>query len=366
MNPSDYNTYYVNAMLVLTLISAFVYFTGSSKRVAQESYNAGIFLLLTVVMVWFIGTRPLSGVFVDMITYSQKYEAAGSGISVYPEDLAFDWLMRAMAPNFSVETFFLVCAGLYVIPLSLAAQIMHGRWAFPALLALLGSFSFFSYGVNGVRSGIAASLTILAFALHRRWALTYPIAIFAGLFHRSLFITITFFVITKWVKSVYLYSAFWFFCLIVSIFNGAETAAFILSFLGDGEDQRFSNYLLGQGDDKGGFRLDFILYSIIPVIISHLFATKEGVKGETYRRFLCTYLATNGFWLLCMYAAFSNRFAYLSWCILPLVIISAHLTESNKVNVVQKHLPPYSIPVLSTALMAHFAFTYFMFMIYYR
>lgn len=366
MNPSDYNLYYVNAMLVLTLISAFIYFTGSSKRLAQESYNAGIFLLLTVAMVWFIGTRPLSGAFVDMITYSQKYEAAVSGTSVYPQDWAFDWLMRAMAPNFTVETFFLVCAALYVIPLSFAAQIMHGRWAFPALLALLGSFSFFSYGVNGVRSGIAASLTILAFALHRQWALTYPIAIFAGLFHRSLFITITFFVITKWIKWVYLYAAFWLFCLVLSITSGAETAVFLTGLIGESDDARIAGYLLGQGDDKGGFRLDFILYSIIPVIISHLFATKEGVKGETYRRFLCTYLATNGFWLLCMYAAFSNRFAYLSWCILPLVIISPHLPESNKVNMVQKNLPPYSMPILSTALIAHFAFTYFMFMVYYR
>lgn len=353
-------------MLVLTLVSALVYFTGVSKKAAQESFNASSMILVTVVMIWFIGTRPVSGVFVDMVTYSQKYEFAASGISVYEQDILFDWLMRAMAPNFPVNTFFLVCAALYILPLTLAAQILHGRWGFPAFLALLGSFSFFSYGVNGIRSGIAASLIVLAFACHRRWILTYPIALTAGFFHKSVFITVAFFLITKWVRLIYLYAAFWFLCLLFSIFNGAETAAFILGIIGDSEDLRFSNYVLGQGDDKGGFRLDFILYSIVPVIISHAFASKEGVKNETYIRLLCTYLATNGFWLLCMYAAFSNRFAYLSWCILPLVIISPHLQETTQVNLSHRNLMPFSMPLLGSAIIAHFAFTYFMFMVYYR
>lgn len=94
----------------------------------------------------------------------------------------------------------------------------------------------------------------------------------------------------------------------------------------------FQNLFMSVADDHGagylgeqqfgkGFRIDFILYSAMPVLVGYYAIFKKKIQSDNYNTLLSTYLLTNSIWMLCMYAEFTNRIAYLSWFMYPIVLI---------------------------------------------
>jgi hypothetical protein len=320
---------------------------------------------LPAIIVLLIGTRPISGAFVDMTTYAQAYELAQNrGFISFESDWAFSGMLQMLARQFDVGVFFFICAVLYVVPLAIASRLTHQNWAGAALLCMTGAFSFFAYGVNGLRQGIATSFIVLGIALWRRKLMAALVLTIAVGMHKSVLATIVAFLLASVITLPALYAIIWLTCLTISFIYGEGISAVILGLLPVGEDARFETYSQGQGADRGGFRADFILYSIVPIIVSYLFGDTKIKEAKFYRVLLSTYLITNSFWLLSMYAAYSNRFAYLSWCILPWVVITPLIPNYTELGSKPGAMP--SRPILvGLALCAHYAFTYFMFFVYY-
>jgi hypothetical protein len=365
VDPYLYKIVYLQASLVIVLLSFFVYARTNEAPGLVLGYNAAIIWSLPAVIVLFIGTRPISGAFVDMVTYAQAYEMAENrGFISFASDWAFSGMMQMMVGRFDVGVFFFICAVLYVVPLAIASNLTHRNWAGAALICMTGAFSFFAYGVNGLRQGIATSFVVLGIALWRRKLMAALVLTIAAGMHKSVLATIVAFLLASVITLPALYAIFWLTCFAISFFYGQSTSAAILGLLPIGEDVRADVYFHGQGADKGGFRADFILYSIIPVVVSYLFGDAKIKSSKFYRVLLSTYLITNAFWLLSMYAAFSNRFAYLSWCILPWVVIAPLIPNYTELGSRPGAMP--SRPILvGLALCAHYAFTYFMFFVYY-
>ena len=92
-----------------------------------------------------------------------------------------------------------------------------------------------------------------------------------------------------------------------------------------------ANYLLLEGGHegtKGGFRIDFILYSAMPILVWWYAEFKKKMNLSPLCKDLFNlYLCLNGIWMLCMYANFTNRIAYLSWFLYPIVLIYPFLNE---------------------------------------
>ena len=89
-------------------------------------------------------------------------------------------------------------------------------------------------------------------------------------------------------------------------------------------DEGGANYLNNTAENWGGktgFRFDFVLYSSLPVYIGYITLFKYKLESKTYSFLLNVYLMANAIWMLCMYAAFTNRIAYLSWLMYPIVTI---------------------------------------------
>lgn len=344
----------------------FLYSSGVSRITLQEGTNSFGIWALSIVAVIFIGTRPISGAFVDMTTYTSSFlMATDKGKVAFEEDPFFSLLIKVNADYFSIEAFFFLCAVLYVMPLAFATRRHHGTWGFAALLAFVGAFSFFSYGVNGIRHGMAASLAVLAIAFYDRKIFFVLIGLLAIGTHKSMLLPLGLFALTHFVKIPYLYAVLWTLCLIVNLAVGESATAAIGTLLPINEtDLRAQGYFGIQGNDKGGFRLDFILYSIVPVLISHFLADPRAREEIFYRRLLSTYLAANAFWLLVMYAAYSNRFAYISWFILPWVIMTPHLPKRDSLRPSNGY--PRSPALIGAAIVAHFSFTYVMFVFVYN
>jgi hypothetical protein len=351
---------YIYFVLCITLISFFVYLNASTGASIFSSYNKLMLWLSALFVIFFLGTRPISGrYFVDMSTYAYMFEQ--TAITGFSEraDWAFAWLIEFSAKFFTVEFFFLLCTALYIIPIVLAFSRIHKSWAFAVFLVILGGFQTYPYIVNGIRNGIATSLLLLAFSFsNRKLIMVLIIAIAFGM-HKSSLIPIIGFILACFYSRPMAYGFMWLGAFIISAIGGAGLTQTLGSLISFGEDERFSTYtqieLFSMG--KAGFRLDFIAYSIVPIMISYYLASAETKKDSFYQRILCTYLFANALWLLVIYSEFSNRFAYLSWFILPWVIIYPFLPQKNSLaQTPSKYLGP--------AILAHFSFTFYMYLFY--
>lgn len=368
MFPAEqYNVIYTHAILSLTVLTAILYARGATGYAKSESYSAGMSLIVCGMVAIFLGTRPLSGTFIDMTTYDMVYRvAAMTGENSFP-DWAFAGLVALFSSYFESGVFFFACACIYTLPL-LWLRRVHGNWSFAVIVAHIGSFSFFSYGVNVIRHGMAASLLIAAICNRdRKWLMACLMVIAYGM-HKSILAPIVAFLAASLLNSsVAMWSCWlaWFAALAISWSTRGALSDSILNLSLFASDERFARYVGGVGNDKGGFRWDFILYSIVPVIITFSLASANVRKDPLYRAIVMTFLLTNAFWLLVIYAAYSDRFAYLSWFLLPWLVVYPFAPTKSKDGVGTE---PTSLRLgwLAAALVGHFAFTYFMQMVYYR
>ena len=78
-----------------------------------------------------------------------------------------------------------------------------------------------------------------------------------------------------------------------------------------------------------GFRWDFLLYGSVPILEGIYFVFKRKYNNQFYCILLSTYILTNAFWVLINEVPFSDRFAYLSWFMMPVVIIYPILSIIN-------------------------------------
>ena len=116
--------------------------------------------------------------------------------------------------------------------------------------------------------------------------------------------------------------SFWLFCIVLGLLFQEQ---FKTLFSGLINDERMASYLNAEVDKEmfshTGFRWDFLAYSALPIIIGWFITSKNKVIDKTYAFILHTYIFSNAFWVLINTAAYSNRFAYLSWFLYPIVLI---------------------------------------------
>ena len=114
---------------------------------------------------------------------------------------------------------------------------------------------------------------------------------------------------------------FWGVALLLSVFAGGTVSGFLS---GLGLEARMGDYLSSSNYEntitKEGFRWDFVLYSFMPILLGWYTIFRRGVYTRTYSILLGTYIYANAFWLMVIRSPYSNRFAYLSWCLYPIVL----------------------------------------------
>lgn len=189
---------------------------------------------------------------------------------------------------------------------------------------LIISLSFWGYGTNGIRNGIATSFFLLALSSKKN-IFTWLWIIFAISFHKSLFIPTLAYIISFFYKNTKTYLKVWFIAIPLSLVLGSIIENFFMG-LGVFSDNRITGYFEDDADIQSefsslGFRWDFLLYSATGVFAGWYFIIKKQFEDKLYINLYNIYLITNAFWILVIRANFSNRFAYLSWFMLGIIII---------------------------------------------
>ena len=207
-----------------------------------------------------------------------------------------------------------------------------------------------------MKAGAAASLFILALAYRENLKVCIPLILVSWGFHHSMQLPVAAFVLTLFYKNPKVYLAFWMICLFIAMAH----VTFFQNLFAGMTDESGSRYLTEDTDDwggKSGLRLDFILYSAMPIWAGYWAMYKKKMRlSEMYLCLLSLYMFINAIWMLCMYAQFTNRIAYLSWFLYPVVLIYPFLNEDLGDN---KHKIFYKV------MLVHLLFTLFMTFIYY-
>ena len=328
-------THYFNLFILFLVLLAFyqcsraIIFTHSNERL-----NAAWGCFVAVAIILYMGYRnPGSTFFGDTITYTHGFWRIAASDQPFKWTWNGEWLfyntMRFFALHTDVTTFYLFCASVYVGSLWVAMVRIFGRRYYIPFLVVLSMFFFWSYGVNGIRNGIGASLFILALTYVERLPIAIILCIMAVGCHKSTSIMIAAAVLAWFLKNSYLYLSAWFICIIISYFSGYTIQNWIGKLNLTSGDERLSDYLtntdwadfLETASVTVGFRWDFLLFSALAVAVGYYFIFRREFQDEYYHWIYNIYLITNSFWILVIRASFSNRFAQISWFIMPMVLI---------------------------------------------
>lgn len=355
---ADYTAIYYHVLLIVTLylfMQSRVYFIEQIETV-KTSQNIGYFLLVFAIL--YMGTRPISWAFGDMATYAEGYRKIQLDPNIpLKREIVFGYFTKWCAGIMNVKAYFLVVDIIYIVPCYLLAKkYFSNYWAIPFLM-MIGSFSFWSFGTNGIRNGMATSLFIfsLLFYNSNKWIM-YAIMALAYGFHNSLMIPIAAFVVSGIYKNPKIYLYIWLAAIPLSLIGGGFWQGFFGS-LGLGDD-RVNQYLVQNKEyqdlmSNTGFRWDFLLYSGFAVFAGYYYIIKRGFKDEFYTHLWGTYMIANAFWILVIRANFSNRFAYLSWFLMAIVIAYPLF----RVKFWDEHYK-----IVGRIFLAYYLFTYIMFL----
>lgn len=355
-----YTPTYYNLLLVFVLMSALVCQMGKPKRGMLPSF-VGLFKIFLVFVILFVGLRPISGYyFGDTAAYARLFEEMQTSRILSPArntEWIFYQYMDFCSQFMDVREWFVLSATLYAGLASLAFRLKHKNYAYIAFLMSVASFSFWAYGTNGLRNGLATSIVLLGFACHERRWLASILFLLAILTHNSMVIPVVAFMLTL----VSNRPKFYFIGYIIAIFLSLALGGWWESFfanLGLMSDERIQYYLITPFQEELfthiGFRWDFLLYSLAPIAIGSYFIFKKNYRDEFYLRLFNTYIAANSFWVLVIRSNYSNRIAYLSWFMMSWVIIYPLLKHKmfSRQN-----------SVVAGTLVTYFGFTYVLFLL---
>ncbi|NER13981.1 EpsG family protein [Leptobacterium flavescens] len=347
-----YGTIRMYLMLTVVLITILHSLVLPMEDIKNKMYIAVMGFLILAYNVVYIGLRPISGkYFVDMRTYANYFKSyAIGGDILVKDDIFFHQFMKLSSSIMTVHSFFLLCAIIYILPLYVVSRKMFKDYWFYSFLLLVVSFSFWGYGVNGIRNGMATSIFLFAIAYRDRKVVLIAFATLAYLFHQSMALPIFAFVLTLIHNKPKTYFIAWLCAIPLSLVMGGFWEAFFSS-LGFGGDRL--SYLAG--GENTGFRFDFLLYSASAVFAGWYFIFKRGFADKVYWQLFNVYLIANTFWILVIRANFSNRFAYLSWFMIAIVIVYPYLK--------QKFFKNQNV-VLAKVIFMYFLFTFAMFLYY--
>ena len=298
----------------------------------RESYMPIIWFSIFFILLY--GFRPISSFFGDTVNYNVTYnylQTLGTYNSVGSTTPENDWLfsivMKFCAQIMSVHYFFVIVISFYILMMFQGCRNLDNRHGATLMLFCIGAFSFYSYAVNGIRNGVACSFVILALAGVCKGERIWPIVLsfIAISCHKSTALPLACLFFTYFVRNPKYMFFTWFGAIAVSLIMG-DTIANMISLMSF--DERLSELAL-KGEDvveswgellENRFRWDFLLYSAMPVLLGWYTLFVRKVYNNTYLILLGTYMYANAFWIIVIRDLFSNRYAYLSWFLYPIVL----------------------------------------------
>ena len=324
----QYTHYFDLLVLFLVLFAVFQCFTNQVLQKETVQVNAIFGFAVTTFIVLYMGLRPINYVFGDTIIYANGfYNTDPSSSFSFGREWAFRNLNLLMAKIGNIHSHFFSCALIYVGSLWWAMKRIFGNYYWIPLLVVISMFTFWNYGVNGIRNGMGASVFILALSFANNIPVMILLAIIAVGFHQSILLMIGAALLAWFYNKNKFYLGVWLAAIPISLRYGWSLQYMLASTGFMQSDERMAGYLTRENEigelveTSSTFRWDFLLYSAMAVGVAYYFIYIRKYKDQYYTWLFNIYLICNAFWIIVVRATYSNRIAQLSWFIMPLVLI---------------------------------------------
>ena len=312
-----------------------------AKKKPINSFFIGI--IFSLIFTLFVSTPQinLNNWWNDHVVYAIGFLSGEviSSASAASEPLfyAMTSFIRLLTDNYVI--YFFIIAAIYTGAYLWASKRMtNNNGTLIMFMMFVTSLFFVAYGVNTIRAGLAMSLLILGFTFYNQSKITFAIlALCAINIHLSMLLTLSAFIAALFIKKPKMCFTIWLVSIILSISLGSWFEGIFASTF---EDDRTQIYLM-QDPTKAlynvGFRWDFVIYSLIPIVMGYYYIYRHHFQDKFYTILYCTYLIANSFWVLVIRANFTDRFAYLSWALMPIILMYPLLTgnifrhQNNKI-----------------------------------
>ena len=368
-----FSTVYYILLLVLSWATSIYYVGSNTQKVLRKDDNDPsqvAAVILTLVIAVFIGLRPIARDFGDMSSYAQGYRGLADYQYLMP-DFKTEWFWRDFQYickfflKLNEYEFFLATSLIYFGGMLICSLYLIRKNLWLSMLFFLTAFQTFTFSTNGIRNGLACSLVLIALGYvcdKRKLGILPLFMMFLALgTHRSTMLPTTAAILSLYViKDTKLALRFWLASIAISLVAGNAVENFFASL---GFDDRMSAYSAEQYDENvaasfssTGFRWDFLLYSVFPVIMIWYLTRRRHFNDQSFNILANIYLLCNAFWIMVIRASFSNRFAYLSWFLYPLVMAYPLM----RMNIWKDQDRKTAI-----IFFLYSGFTFFMFFIYY-
>lgn len=309
--------------ILYIIVLLFVIVQTSKKEAITSVFSC---IIISLVFCYFVSTPivDFSNWGDDHSVYALQFFYSNT-INFYGEKEPLFGLLNYLIRQFTDDyvIFFYITSMLYCFCYIFASRNLSiKKGTLTMFIMFMSSLFFVSYGVNTIRCGLAMSLLILAFSYYKKNTFLYVLlAICAINIHASVTLTLVSFLAAIIIKKPKMCFTIWLISIILSVSMGSYFEEIFANMI---EDDRTNTYLLTDADQTNyyvGFRWDFVIYSMIPIIVGNYYIYKKKFTDEMYNILYCTYLLANTFWILVIRANYTDRFAYLSWALMPIILI---------------------------------------------
>lgn len=326
------------------LLSCF-YLQSPDNRKLLTPVNKWPVIAFTILVILYIGLRPEGHWFGDSYYYIHTYNTiVGTTFESNLRGEWFSWNLMTFCKQrgWSHHAFFLIDDFIYIASMLFVCRKLLWENMWMAMLFFFSSFSFFTYGVNGLRQGMATSLILIAISLMAsRKKVQLLIALFfmflATGAHHSTLISVGMLLVAYYIVKKPKWAIIcWLLSIVISLPLGSYFESLLFSLSTNVEDRYIGYSEYGSTASlfsHTGFRWDFLLYSSIPVILGYFICILKKHNDRIYNFIFCSYTLINAVWILICRMPYNNRLAYLSWSIYPLVLaypmIRMHIWEDQ-------------------------------------
>lgn len=318
----EYLHHYVhilNYIISFIGIVAFIAVTSSKRLPTVPTF---ITFVIVVVGIYTLGAFPeVSGSYSDKYNYYLSAKDIAAGYETYGiNDAGFNTLTWIIVQIFPLDFYFYVLSAIYVCGILYFCRSLSREYVGIFFIAMILNFQFVSYGSNTIRAGIGSSLVLIGIACRGKRLLSLAIFIIAMSVHKSMLLPIGCYLLSAYRDNTRAYFIIWLLSIPVSAVAGNSIQSFLATLI---EEDRVQ-YLTTSAADTTynvGFRIDFIMYSCVPIVLGYYYIYKRNFQEAFYKNLYNMYLLANTFWILVIRANFSDRFAYLSWFIYPIILL---------------------------------------------
>lgn len=198
------------------------------------------------------------------------------------------------------------------------------------------SIGFYNGGTNILRSGLAISLIFYGLAFFTRNTISIILFLIFAYVACTIHLSTAVIVIGLAISFIYpnwkVILPYWCFILVGSYLNIFSSLDWIFYLTMGEESYRLEHYISGSEEafdlyQKAGFRPDFILYSLVPIIIGLIYIIKYNYKNQFFLMIFNAYMIINSIWLILIRIPFADRFAIMSWVFIPVITVFPLLTS---------------------------------------